>query len=104
MITYEQIQQADPYNTAYFYLVKKYGVTHRGFTWGFSEKLRKCATLKKRNEMELAATDNEKNFVLNPVTDDNDKMILLLMHQFNLGIQAKKDLYNVLISENILVV
>jgi len=87
----------DTYNTAYNYLKNKYGVQVKGFTNKFESKLRMLPS-KQQKEAIKNATDKDKDLILNPVTDQEDKIIEILLNQFYYGQAPKNELKQILIS------
>ena len=104
MVTLDMVRKSDPYNTAYHYLAKKYGTYSTGFTDKFLEKLRRTYTQKAKNELKASATDNDKKLHLNThkITDTTDLLILNLMQTFYLSYVIQKELFCLLVNENIL--
>lgn len=108
MITYDTILNANTYNVAFSYLKNQGYTTTSGYTYSFREQLRKCKTKKEYFELEKTATDNCREIVLKPNLTEtdfktiNDYEIYLLVKQYSLGIGAKKDLYDKLISIGLL--
>ena len=80
-------------NIAFDYLKDKYGYTRRGYTSSFSNKLIKARNKKEREEIENNSTDKDYFLKINPITDEKDEVIQLLISQYYYGIQAKKELY-----------
>ncbi len=93
------------YNTAFNYLKNKYGYQRSRLIHKKENEYRKMRTKKQRLEFKKNLTDNDYNLVINTVTDETDKLILLLMGQFNYGIHAKRELslllFNLGITDNI---
>lgn len=105
MPTLEQVYSANTYNVAFKYLGDKYGYLFRSYTASFAKKL--CLAKKKDVEvlMKTNATYAEKIHILANTEQYNemDSLIYRLLKQYQYGMEPKKDLYDILISEKILV-
>lgn len=94
------------YNTAYFYLKDKYGYRRGRLMDKATDKLRNTNKKADRLELERKFTDKDYHIILNVtkenVPDEDDKLVLLLMEQYPLGICVKKELHDVLVYLNVI--
>lgn len=110
MITIQEILEADTYNVAFRYLKAKRYTRLGRWTETFGARLLACKTQRERNLLESNATDDDRecalptNLTIQDFRTSNDYEIYLLVKQYYLGIEAKKDLYNKLIYMGLLVV
>lgn len=91
----------DAYNTAIKYLRDKYGY-RRGLLTESSQKRLNNKNKKEREDIEKSFSDQNYYPILNQVTCPDDKVIEVLIGQYYLGIQAKKELYNILLLRGII--
>lgn len=82
-------------NQAREYLKQKYG-SRKGSLTSKSEQRLKARTKKKRKEIKDSFTDKNYYEYLNPATEEFDKYIELLMSQYYLSIQVRKELQQAL--------
>ena len=84
------------YNDAYYYLKDKYGYVRGNPTVRFQKQL-SWKSKKEQKRILESSTDNYYILVLNPITEEVDKQVELLMGQYYYGISAKYELNNLLI-------
>ena len=108
MITLEMVYNANTYNVAFNYL-KAHGYTITlGYNGRFRKLLSKTTKMKEYKELQAKATDSDKEIGLKlgllekDFKTSDDYEIYLLVNQYKLGIEPKKDLYNKLISIGLL--
>jgi hypothetical protein len=89
-------------NEAFEYLKNKYGCIRFHPTAKHSNRLARANNKKEREEIRESLTDREYNLRLNPITEEKDKVIELLMNQYYYGIDAKRELYYTLIKYGVL--
>jgi len=89
-------------NEAFEYLKNKYGYIRLRPTIKHANRLAKARNKKEREEIRNSFTDKEYNLKLNPITEEKDKVIELLMNQYYYGMEAKKELYYKLIEYGVL--
>ena len=89
-------------NEAFEYLKNKYGYIRLHPTSEHANRLAKARNKKEREEIRNSFTDKEYNLKLNPITEEKDKVIELLMNQYYYGMEAKKELYYKLIEYGVL--
>ena len=108
MITLNQIIEADTYNVAFRYLKAERYTRLGSWTKTFRDRLLVCKTQNERNLLESNATDDDRectlqlNLTIQDFRTSNDYEIYLLVKQYNLGVESKKDLYHKLISMSLL--
>ena len=83
-------------NDAYNYLKDKYGYVRGNPTVRFQKQLSRKSKKEQKRILE-SSTDNDYILILNPITEEVDKCVELLMGQYYYGISAKQELNNLLI-------
>lgn len=89
-------------NEAFEYLKIKYGYKRLNPTGKASNRLAKARNKKEREEVRNSLTDGDYNLRLNPITEEKDKVIELLIGQYYYGMEAKKELYYKLVEYGVL--
>ena len=94
------------WNEAVKYLGDKYG-TRKSYTVKFAKRVALCTSRAKRKELEAQATDRDIIKAMPNMNDAkgltlDDAEVYMLLGQYNYGIAPKKELYNKLVSLNVI--
>lgn len=90
------------YNEGINYLKNKYGFKRTRLTSKASEKLYKAINKKERKEIEDSFSERDYHLIINPITEKEDEVIMLLIQQYYYGNSPKEELYNKLIQMGVI--
>lgn len=88
----------DNYNIAFSYLGNKYGLVRIGYSSYYYKKIKQAKTKKEYSFINNNLTDLDFVLTINKDKDmeSDDKLIYLLLNQYYYGMEAKKELFNIL--------